>query len=323
MKPQVAPPSAGKSRRSRWRTRYRDELRALPYLGVWLLGVTLFFVYPLVAIVSLSFTHYDQFNAPVFTGLKNWEFVFTQYPNLYTALQNTLWLVLVMVSLRGLTGLALALLMVNIKRGAGVYRTLLFMPYLAPPVAATLAFVFLLNPIGPVNETLLNIGIHAPHWFSDPATSKIGLTMLAVWGVGDLMIIFMAALLDVPRELYDAASIDGAGRLGRFRHISLPTVKPVIVFAMVTGVIQAMQYYTQAIVAGRVASGSVQGSGSMFQPGYPFGSTLTLPQLIYSFGFQSFNVGAAAVVSVLLCALALAATWVLLRMGSGFNLGDS
>ena len=311
------------SRRSGWRARYRDELRALPYVATWLVGVTFFFVYPLVAIVFFSFTHYDQFNPPAFVGLKNWVYVFTQYPKFYMALQNTLWFVVVMVSLRGLTGLAFGLLMVHIKRGVGVYRTLLYMPYLAPPVAATLAFVFLLNPIGPVNEALLRVGIDAPNWFNDPATSKIGLTMLTVWGVGDLMIIFMAGLLNVPKELYDAASIDGAGRFGRFRHVSLPLLKPIILFAMVTGVIQAMQYYTQAVVAGKVASGSVEQSGNAFDAGYPLGSTLTLPQLIYSFGFQSFNVGAAAVVSVLLCVLALTATWILMRGGSGFNLeGD-
>lgn len=101
--------------------------------------------------------------------------------------------------------------MTSVRRGAGLLRTLYYLPALAPPVAATVAFVFLFNPgTGPVNHVLGWIGINGPLWFSSPSWSKPGLVLLGLWGVGDVMIILMAALLDVPVDQYEAASLDGA-----------------------------------------------------------------------------------------------------------------
>lgn len=314
--PHVISPAARLATKRRQR---RDDLRALPYLAPWLVGLAIFFLYPLAATVYFSFTRYDQINPPTFVGLANWKYVLHDNPLFYPALKNTLWLVAVMVPARTLVGLGLGLVVMRIKRGVGALRTLLYLPYLAPPVAATLAFVFLLNPgTGPVNQALHGIGINPPNWFNDPSTAKPALTLLAVWGVGDLMVIFLASLLDVPREQYEAATLDGAGSFRQFRYITLPTIKPIILFALVTGVIQTMQYYTQAIVAGKVASGASLGPGSTFDPGYPNGSTLTLPQMIYSLGFQNFDTGAASVIAVILVIISLAFTTLLLRRGAGF-----
>jgi multiple sugar transport system permease protein len=191
-------------------------------------------------------------------------------------------------------------------------------------VAATLAFVFLLNPgTGPIDTILDRLGISAPSWFNDPTWSKPALTLLAIWGVGDLMVIFMAALLDVPRELYEAASLDGAGAVSRFRHVTLPPLRPILLFAVITGVIATMQYYTEPIVAGQVASGQIAGSGNQFEPGYPGGSTLTLPQLVYNLGFQRFDIGAACVIALVLFALSMAFAAVLMRRGSVFLGGEA
>ena len=121
------------------------------------------------------------------------------------------------------------------------------------------------------------LGIDGGLWFNSPAMSKPALTLLALWGSGELMIIILAALLDVPTEQYEAAELDGAGAWHRFRYVTLPNISPIVMFAVVTGVIQTMQYYTQPIVAGEVASGHIQGSGQQFEPGYPDKSTLTLP----------------------------------------------
>jgi len=198
-----------------------------------------------------------------------------------------------------------------------------YAPYLAPPVAATLAFVFLLNPgTGPVNSILGKLGLPQPGWFNDPAWSKPALTLLAIWGVGDLMVIFMAALLDVPREQYEAAELDGAGAVSRFRHVTLPHLRPIVAFSVITGVIATMQYYTQPIVAGEVASGHIQGSGQQFEPGYPEKSTLTLPQLVYNLGFQRFDIGAACVIALVLFGLSMAFAAMLMRRGSVFLGGE-
>jgi multiple sugar transport system permease protein len=147
------------------------------------------------------------------------------------------------------------------------------------------------------------------------------LTLLAVWGIGDLMVIFMAALLDVPVHQYEAAELDGAGAWQRFRYITLPNISPIVLFAVVTGVIQTMQYYTQPFVAGKVASGVIGGSGQQVEPGYPEKSTLTLPQLVYNLGFQRFDIGSACVVALVLFVLSMLFTIPLLRRNSGL-LGD-
>jgi len=310
--------TAAPSSRVRRRVARHDGLAALPFLAPWLLGTVLFFGYPLVSTVILSFTHYDQYSAPTFVGLKNWTYVLTQYRPFTQALANTGILVALMVPSSTIFALLTGMIVLRIKRGSGVFRTLYYLPYLAPPVAATLAFVFLLSPRGALNQLLNLFGVRGPNWFGDPSTAKSALTLLTLWGVGNLMVIFLAALLDVPQQLYEAASIDGAGRFAQFWYVTLPTIKPILLFSVITGVIQTMQYYTQAVVAGRVASGQSIGPGAGFELGYPGGSTLTLPQLVYTFGFQNFDAGSASVVAVIMMVAALGLTAVLLTRGSGF-----
>jgi multiple sugar transport system permease protein len=299
--------------------RRRERIRNVAFLSPWLLGTGMFFVYPLVITAWLSFTRYDGFVSPTWDGLDNWRFVLHDYPFFWPALRNTLWFVVVLVTLRIVVGLALGMLVIHVKRGSSVLRTVFYAPFLAPPVAATLAFVFLLNPgTGPLNSALQHLGLPQPGWFNDPAWSKPALSLLAVWGVGDLMVIFMAALLDVPRELYEAAALDGAGAVHRFRHVTLPHLRPILLFAVITGVIATMQYYTEPLVAGQVASGQIGGSGQQVEPGYPAGSTLTLPQLVYNLGFQRFDIGAACVIAMVLFLLSMAFAAFLMRRGSGF-----
>ncbi|MFG1865174.1 carbohydrate ABC transporter permease [Microbispora bryophytorum] len=290
----------------------RGNLRALLYLSPWLAGFAIFFVYPLVSTAYFSFQRYDLFTLePV--GLLNWEYFFKDQAA-WTAIRNTLWLVVVMVPLRVLFGLGVAQLVTRLKAGAGVYRTIFYLPALVPLVAGTLGFVFLLNPgTGPVDAILSAVGLPAPDWFGDPAWSKWGLTLLGLWSIGDVMVIFMAALLDVPKQLYEAAAIDGADGWRQFTSITLPVIRPVLMFALVTGVIQTLQYFTQAEVAARVASGATDSAGSVFTPGYPDQSTLTFPQWLFQQGFRDYAMGYACVLALVLFAVAMAFTLVLLR----------
>ncbi|MDR3080290.1 MAG: sugar ABC transporter permease [Streptomyces sp.] len=309
--PRPASPGLGAKRR-------RKALRTLGFLSPWLIGFSVFFVYPLLSTVYFSFMHYDGFASPTWKGGGNWTYVFQDYPFFWPAMRNTLWLVLVMVTCRVVFGLGVGMLITRIKTGAGIFRTLFYLPYLAPPVAATLAFVFLLNPgTGPVNDVLGTLGLPEPGWFKDAAWAKPSLTLLAVWGIGDLMVIFMAALLNVPKEQYEACELDGAGPWQRFRYVTLPNIQPIVLFAVVTGVIQTMQYYTQPIVAGRVSSGVIGGAGEQWEPGYPDKSTLTLPQLVYNLGFQRFDYGASCVVALVIFAIAMAFTALLMRRRGG------
>jgi multiple sugar transport system permease protein len=303
--------------------RRREGLAALGFLSPWLIGFALFFGYPLIAAVYFSFFYYDQFNPPVWVGLKNWNYILFNYPDLVTGLENTLWLVVVMVTLQIVFGLGVSVLITKIKRGGNIFRTLFYLPYLAPPVISTLVFVYLFDAGGPIDAILAHLGVHNPPlWFNSPTWFKPSLTLLSLWGIGNTVVIFLAALLDVPQEQLEAAQLDGAGAVKRFRYVTLPTISPVILFSVVTGVIFTMQYYTQAIVAGEVASGTVATAGTPLQIGYPLGSSLTVPQLVYEQGILNANTGPACVLSILLFLMTMAFTLILLRRRSGFMGGN-
>jgi multiple sugar transport system permease protein len=156
-----------------------------------------------------------------------------------------------------------------------------------------------------VNTILGHLGIQGPLWFQDPSWSKPSLTLLSLWGIGNTMVIFLAAVLDVPRHLYESAELDGAGPLQRLRWVTLPTTSPVILFAVILGVIQGLQYFTQAYVAAGVASGQASQAGDVTAGtlGYPLDSTLVYPVLLFQHGFTDFQMGYASAMAMLLLAV--------------------
>jgi multiple sugar transport system permease protein len=300
-------------RRARRKAAWRRRALVLGLMSPWLVGFTVFFGYPLVSSAYLSLTHYDLLSPPRWVGLANYRFLFEQDQQVWPAVRNTLWLMAFAVPLQVLFAFGVALMLTRARRGVGFFRTVFYLPALAPPVAATLGFVYLLNPAtGPVNVILGHLGIEGPLWFNSPTWSKPSLVLLGMWGVGNLMIIFLAALIDVPRHLYESALIDGAGPLQRLRWVTLPTISPVILFAVVIGVIESLQYFTQAYVAASIATGQAA-SESAVNLGYPENSTLFYPVLLYTQGFRYFNMGYASAMAMLLLAVALTITLLILR----------
>lgn len=302
------------------RTRVRSgralhqRLRHLPFMAPALIGLALFFGYPLVSLVYFSFTRYDLLNDPTWVGLRNYSFLFFDDPLARTAAYNTLWLVVVITVLRLVFATGVAAVLARVRSGAGLFRTLFYLPSLAPPVAASLAFVFLFNPgTGPVNAVLGFLHLPTPLWFNDPSLAKPALTILTLWGSGELMIIILAAMLDVPTTLYEAAALDGAGPVRRFRNVTLPSIAPVLVFGVVNSIILGLQYFTQAVVAGSVASGSADIAGSSRIIGYPNNSTLTFPVWLYQQGFQYYNMGYAAAMSTVLFVVSALFTGILVQ----------
>jgi multiple sugar transport system permease protein len=278
------------------------------------LGFLVFFAYPLVATVYYSFTRYDLINPPQFIGFDNYVRMFTSEPLIRTAAYNTLWLVVVLTVCRVTFALGVASVISRLKAGVGLVRTLCYLPSLAPPAAATLAFVFLFNSeFGPVNRFLKLVGIDGGLWFNSPTMSKPALSLLALWGSGELMIIILAALLDVPPEQYEAAQLDGAGPIRRFWHVTLPSISPVLTFGVINSIIYALQFFTQAIVAGSAAAGSADVAGNSKYIGAPQNSTLTYPVWLYVQGFRYFNMGYAAAMAVLLLVVSFAITMVIVR----------
>jgi multiple sugar transport system permease protein len=310
------PPLSPARVRARRRAAWRRRRTVLLFMSPWIVGFSVFFAYPLLDNLYLSFNHYDLLSPPRWIGLANYRYMFGGDQEVWPAVSNTLWFLGIAVPLQVLFAFSVAVMITRAKRGVGIFRTIFYLPTLAPSVAATLGFVFLLNPgTGPVNTLLSDIGITGPLWFQSPHWAKPSLTLLSMWGIGNAMVIFLAAILDVPKHLHEAAQLDGAGALRRLYYVTLPSISPVILFSIVIAVIQGLQYFDQAYIASTVAPPGAAGDAgdSSVTIGYPEGSTLFYPLLLYQQGFAYFNMGYAAALSIGLLVVSLAVTLLVLR----------
>jgi multiple sugar transport system permease protein len=284
------------------------------FMAPWILGFVGLILYPMLSSLYFSFSRYSLLSEPTWIGLQNYTFMFTRDPFFWLAMRNTLWVIAVGVPLRIVFGILTAWLLTLPRRGSRVYRTLYFMPSMAPPAAAALAFILVFQPsFGPVNQLLRGVGLHDPPlWFYGPQTSKWGLVILGLWGVGDAMIIFLAGLLDVPRQLYEAADIEGASGLQKFRHVTLPMISPVIFFSLVIGVIYGFQLFTQAYVTSIATTGSsVTDVASNI--GSPEGSMLFFSVYLYKAGFQDFRMGYASALAWVLFIITMICTLAIIK----------
>ena len=302
--------------RSRRRARRHTYGLALLFLSPWLAGFLIFIAYPMVASLYWSFTHYDVLGSPHWIGTANYRYMLgigkNADPTFWPAVRNTLFLVVFGVPARMLFALFTAMILTAPRRGIRLYRTLFYLPTMAPPVVAALAFVYLLNPaLGPVDRLLGGIGLGRPDWFYSPDWSKPSVILLSLWGVGDAMIIFLAGLLDVPRSLHEAAWIDGASVFRRFVHVTLPSLSPVIFFSLVIGVITAFQSFTEAYVAGIAVTGSQAGQNQVL--GEPQGSLLLYPLKLYDEAFHYFHTGYASAMAWVLFGATMMCTLVLIK----------
>jgi multiple sugar transport system permease protein len=220
-------------------------------------------------------------------------------------------MVVVSVPLAIALGVGSAYVLTKPRRGRAFYRTAFFLPTMVPAVAAAVAFLFLLNAGGPIDHILGFLHLPQPLWFLDAQWSKPGLVVIGLWGVGSTMIIFLAALLDVPTHLYEAADIEGANAWQKFRHITLPMISPVIFFTAVIGVIYGFQYFTEAYVVGASIGGAAGSSSSSL--GSPQGSTLFYTIWLYQQGFEAFHLGYASAMAWMLFAIVMACTLILIK----------
>ncbi|WP_082474010.1 carbohydrate ABC transporter permease [Curtobacterium sp. Leaf261] len=295
----------------RRKQRWRERRTILVLLSPGLVGLAVFFLYPLAANVFYSFTRYNLIDAASWAGLANYRFMFDGDHQIGPALRNTVLFCLVAVPIQLLFALGVTAVLARIRSGAGVYRPLFYLPTLLPPVAATLAFTFVLNPgTGPVNTVLKAIGVPQPLWFNSPTWSKTALLLLTMWGIGNTIVILLAATLDVPEELQEAAQLDGANGRQRYWHITLPTIAPVLLFSTIIGVIQSLQLFTQPYVVSTIlGSGSGTTANNL---GYPQNSMLFFTEVLYQQGFRYFNMGYASALSVVLFVATLVVTGVLI-----------
>ncbi len=241
-----------------WRTSGRGHLFILP----WLLGFAIFTAYPFLRSVYLSFTAYDIVTPARWVGLANYQTLLTDDPLFYKSLIVTLRYALLSVPLSMVASLVLALLLSAEIRGQSVFRTIFYLPSIVPIVANAIVFNWLLNPeMGLFNRMLEWVGIKGPAWLQDPKWAPYTFVFMSLWGAGSGMIIYLAALKDVPTYLYEAAIIDGASPWQRLRAITLPTISPVIFFNLVMGVIGSFQFFTEAYI---MTSGGPEGSTTYY-----------------------------------------------------------
>lgn len=300
----VSTTSAGRGSRSRWTPQARRNfLWGLFFTSPAIIGLLVFVAYPLFMSLYYSFTTYSLFGSYKWIGLTNYTDLFTD-DNWWTSLYNTVYILIFSVPLGIVLALVLALLLNFKTRIIAVYRTIFYLPSIIPIVAAAVVWSYVLNPqYGVLNNMLRVIGIDGPGWLSSPYWSKTALIIISLWGVGNLMIILLAGLQDVPRDLNDAARVDGAGAVSRFFNVTLPFLSPHLLFALVTGLIAGFQYFTPVFVLTR-------GDGG------PAGSTLIAGLYLYQNAFRFFKVGYASAMAWVLFAIILILTIIVFRIAA-------
>jgi multiple sugar transport system permease protein len=281
------------------RSERRNLRNGLLFVAPWLTGFAVFSLYPIVASLYYSFCRYNVVRAPRWIGIENYVELLTNDPRFYQSLYNTFYMMALGLPL-GLTFAFLLALMLNANvKGQSVFRTVFYLPSIVPVVATSILWVWILNPeYGLINAVLAKIGIEGPGWLTDPKWSKPALILTGLWGVGGTMIIFLAGLQQVPEALHEAARVDGAGRLRRMLHITLPTITPVIFFNLIMGIIGSFQYFTQVYIM-------TGGGGPANNAGGPQGSTLVYALYLYQTAFQNFDMGYASAMAWLLLSITL------------------
>jgi multiple sugar transport system permease protein len=255
---------------------------ALVFLAPWLIGVVGFTAGPMLYSLYLSFTDFDLLGDPVWTGLDNYRFMFTQDRRFWPAMIATFTYVVVSVPLKLVFALAVALLLNRGLRALGLFRAMFYLPsLLGASVAVAVLWRRVFAGDGLLNQVLSSVGIHGASWISDPDYALWTLIVLAVWQFGSPMVIFLAGLKQVPKELYEAAEVDGAGTWRRFRSVTLPLLTPLIFFNLVLQTITSFQNFTPAFI---ISGGT----------GGPADSTLVLPLYLYQEAFANFRMGYAA-----------------------------
>ena len=286
------------------RTVIRDTITGILFISPWIVGFVVFTFYPILASAFYSLTDYTVLNPRFhFIGFENYRDLFTADPNFYTAVFNTIYFAVVSVPLNLVVGISLALILNMKVRGLAFYRTIYYLPNLVPAVAASVLWAWILNPqFGLINMIIEGVGealgfgqVIGPGWLSDPLWTKPALIIISTWGAGVAVIIYLAALQDIPEHLYEAAEIDGAGASRRMWHITLPLLTPAIFFNLVINLIATFQYFTQAYVI-------YQGGGG------PLDSALFYAMQLYLQAFQYFKMGYASAMAWLLFLVVVAVT---------------
>ncbi len=295
-------PQIGTKPRNTWfssKMRRQEALAAYVCILPWFLGFLIFALGPVIASFVLMFFRWEVLTPPVFAGLENFQRLFAD-PLVGKALLNTAIFTIFAVPLQLILALFAALLLNVDVRGTNIYRTLLYLPTQMPVAASSILWFFIFSPTyGLANQVIGVFGIEPQKWLFDTQLVKPAMILMASWGFGNAMIIFLAGLKGVPEVLYEAAKIDGANSLALLRYVTLPMLSPTIMFNLVIGLIGAFQVFTSVFI---------------LTEGGPGNASLMLNLYIYRNAFQNFRMGYASTLAWVLFVIVMILTVIQLRL---------
>jgi multiple sugar transport system permease protein len=284
--------------------RLREELSGYLFIAPWIIGFLFLMLGPLLFSLYTSFTNYNITSEMEFIGLENYKRMFTADQLFWTSLWNTLYYVLFSVPVTTAGAILLAVLLNQRVPGMKWYRTLYYLPAVLSGVAVYLLWMQLLSPsTGLVNTALSWFGIKGPAWLFNPDWTKPALILMKLWSVGGGMLLYLASLQGVPKTMYEAADIDGAGSLQKFFYITIPMITPVIFFDVVTSLIGGFQIFQEAYVM------TENGDGG------PVNSLLFYNLHMWNNAFEMFNMGYASSMAWVLFVIVMILTVLNLKLG--------
>jgi multiple sugar transport system permease protein len=277
----------------------RDRIKGWLFVSPWFIGFLLFTIYPIFASLYYSFTRYDVLNKPRFIGLSNYVEMFLDDRIFRITVRNSFYFVFVGVPV----GLVAAFLLANLLntdiRFRSLFRAIFFIPSIVPAVASAMVWLWVYNThYGVINSFLASHGMQVIPWLSKPSLAKPSLIIIQAWAQGSAIVIFLAALQDVPRSLYDAAVVDGANRWQRFFYVTIPMCTPSILFILLTGMIGTFQMFTLPYI--------LTGGG-------PNRATEVYSLYLYRNAFKFYKMGYASALAWLLFLLILGCSIIVFR----------
>ncbi|WP_432800026.1 carbohydrate ABC transporter permease [Poriferisphaera sp. WC338] len=274
-------------------------IKALGFISPWIIGFAALAVYPILSSLYWSFCDYDVLNKPVYIGVANYTDM-VQDSVFWTSLWNTLVYAVFSIPLGLVLSLAIAVLLNQKVRGRSFLRTMFFLPSMVPLVAVSMIWLWMFNgEYSLINHALSYIGIEGPNWLGNPKWTKPSLILMSIWQTGGTMVIYLAALQDVPKYLYESADLDGAGAVRKLWNITIPLISPVIYFNMIMGIIGALQVFAQPYI--------------MFGGGGPNRSALFYAVYLFENAFRDFRLGYACAMAWVLFIIIVSLTWIATR----------
>lgn len=279
----------------------KQTIAGFLFISPWLIGFLVFGLYPIIISIYYSLCNYDVLRIPQFIGLRNYQQLLFEDKYFWLSIGNTLFYTIIRVPLCIIGSLLLAVIVNNTVKGIKIFRTIYFIPSIVTGVVLSILWLWMLNPqYGLINNILMFFGLKGPLWLIDPNWSKPALILMSLWSIGGgRMLVFLAALQNVPKHLYEAVELDGGNWWDKFIHVTLPQLSPIIFLWTILEVIFSLQVFIEAYV--------------MTQGG-PLNSTLFYNLYLYNKAFNDFEMGYASAMAWILLIITLIITLIQFRL---------